>query len=145
MLAFQTSSTIASIPIHPGGVLLNPIEPSASTLPSFFRYSSSSFALSDIHLVGSTVYVLNRLVVPPFGGEGDTIALFTLQDGALREKGHIQLPCYQPREIAELGKGRWGITCVGGDGKGGGVVVIKEGKVERYWPGVSSWGLVGVM
>ena len=145
ILAFQTSSTIAAIPIHPGGVLLNPTEPSSHTLPTVLRYSSSSFALSDIHLVGSMVYVLNRLVVSPFGGDGDTISLFTLQNGALREEGHIQLPCYQPREIAELGKGRFGVTCVGGDGKGGGLVAIKDGKVGRYWPGVSSWGLVGVM
>jgi hypothetical protein len=126
-------------------VLLNPSEPSSPTLPSLFKYSSSSFALSDIHLVESTVYVLNRLVLPPYGGEGDTIALFTLTEGSLQEKGHIQLPCYQPREMAELGKGRMGVTCVGGDGKMGGVAVIRDDKVERYWPGVSSWGLTGIV
>jgi hypothetical protein len=90
------------------------------------------------------VYVLNRLVMPPYGTEGDTIAMFALSDGALSEQGHIQLPCYQPREIVELGSGRMGVTCVGGDGKGTGLVVIKDGKVEAIWPGASSWGLVSL-
>lgn len=139
VLAFQSSSTVAVIPVNQTGHLGTPTRPSISTIP--LTAMETTYALSDIKRVGTAIYVLNRQVLPPYTSEGDTIAKFELSDGQLDPTGHIQLPCYHPRELRILDKNTMAVTCVGGDGKKGGVVLLEDEQVHAYWQGPSTWGV----
>ncbi|WVQ83802.1 hypothetical protein IAT38_005946 [Cryptococcus sp. DSM 104549] len=162
-LSFQTSSSVASILLDPSGIILDPPSSSSSTLPSGLR-QSPSFALSDIHLLSrTTLLTLNRRVLPPYPPPshpasigGDTLAPFHFGPAELElhARGHIELGCWQPREIVRLGGGKRGggmvgVSCVGAEGDGAGLVVLdaERGKLEGRWDwgGMGVWGMVGVV
>lgn len=67
--------------------------------------------------------------------------MFMNRAGHLHPSGHIQLPCFQPREIKRVDEKTMLVTCVGGDGKGAGIVLIKDHHVVGYEPGMSMWGV----
>jgi hypothetical protein len=141
IIAFQTSSTVLGTSLHSKtGRILEPTAGSHSTL-SAARVNPSLYALSDIHIHGDTIYILNRQVSPPYTSEGDEMAVFRIRKGKLEARGHIQLPCRQPREIKRIDERTMAVSCVGAEGKSGGIVLVRNDKVAGHWDGPSSWGL----
>ncbi len=141
VIGFQNSNSISSLSIDSQGKLGLP-KTSLSTLPV---PSSSSHALSDVHLSSKNkIYALNRRVLAPYLEEGDSIAMFKVSSGNLIPVGSIFLPCYQPREILSIGEETFAISCVGTNGRKGGVVIIHEESVVDNWSAQGSWGMVGL-
>ena len=143
-LTYQNSAAILSVPFHSS--LGDPSYPSVSTLPPSLSSLDGKMDASDIHVLPSGLIVtLNRQISPPFPslqlGElsraplgGDTLAMFTPHEGGgLVSQGHVELGCYQPREILDVsvdGAEAVMITCVGGNGQHPGVRRVEFGRDE---------------
>ena len=112
--------------------------------------------MSDVHFnpKSSQLLLLNRRILPPYGEGGDTMAVFQMFkrfEGSvyLELLDHIKLEsCWQPREFLSLSNdGRTlGVSCVGGDGHGTGIVLLNGHSVVQRWsPGSAGiWGMAVV-
>ena len=125
--------------------LQEPRHGSISSLPLSLQHEIAlSHDATDIHVMPSGIIViLNRRLTkgyapltktadllaskePGLRLGGDTLAMFsTDKDGQLVVEGHVELGCYQPREIFDISVGKDSeavlISCGGRDGKYGGM------------------------
>lgn len=152
---YQNSAAILPVPFSPVNHLLPQWHAAANTLPRTLRAEAGGQDVGDIKILSSgTVVAANRRIAPPFptissevhGVGGDTLVLMEHGDGALHVRGHVEIGCWQPRELLPLPLVQKGleqvlVTCHGAEGKGGGVRLVevidqrgtKQGRVSRAW------------
>lgn len=181
MMSFQQSSTVIPFPLTPEGLIARP--PAASsqsslTLAARLHHRTKeqierTFASSDVLLHGRTLLVANRQVIGPYSpladglsGDspvgGDTLAVFHAvrtgkgdkQSTGLNLIGHIELGCWQPREMAILAgpeRDFVAVTCNGAKGAGGGVVILDplyvpsgdlEAEARKQRRDIPSWPII---
>ena len=160
-LSFQETASIMAVPFR-SSTFQPPRHGAISTLPT------RAHDATDIRLMPSgMVIVLNRGLTskyaplaktadllassePGVGLGGDTIAIFSSgKDGQLVVEGHVELGCYQLREILDISVSKEAeavlVSCNGRDGKHGGsrkVAFSRAGSRHRgdvYGSVVAAW------
>ena len=157
--SYQNSASVLAVPFDDLGAIGQPLGSAVMTLPVALQTEpEDKLDVGDIKALPSGILIAaNRRIAPPFAhidtiglnGKignrdqslgGDTLAIMRHDAGGLSIQGHVELGCYQPRELLPLVQRTAGfggseeeeilVSCHGGNSRYGGARLVSIEQVS---------------
>ena len=161
--SYQNSASVLAVSLDDLGDIGKPVGPAVTTIPIALQNEPNvTLDVGDIKVLPSSIIIAaNRRIAPPFAhidaiglaeeiGDGDrslggdTLVLMRHDPHGMAVQGHVELGCYQPRELLPLvqrtatyGGAREDevlVSCHGANGRYGGARLVSVNQIPGVGP-----------